>query len=305
MLNFLEKYHIEFYENFDLSSISSIKLGTMAKTIIYPHNTDELKKVLLFLTKNKLFFRVFGNLSNVLFVQNIDFPLVITTKMKDEILVSENLVTASAGVLLSKFCEVMKNNSLSGVEGLINIPATIGGAIYSNAGAFGYSISNHLVYVNVFYNGKIIKLRKNDIKFGYHFSNLRGLIIIDATFLFENKKEYDIIKLSNEFTYRRNKTQPTGLSLGSVFKKVNDNSAGFYIERCGLKGSRVGGIVVSNKHSNFFINDKSGSVSDFLMLSSLVEKNVSDQFGVTLEFEIEKVGNKDEINSRLSHSFKI
>ena len=305
LLEFLKKNNIEFYENFDLSLISSIKLGTKAKTIIYPHNKTEFKLILIKLSKLKLYFRVFGNLSNVLFVQDIDFPIVLTSKMVAEISIDGLRVTASAGVMLPKFCEVLKNNNLSGIEGLLNIPATLGGAIISNAGAFGYSISSHLESVNVFSGGKVIKINRNDIKFRYHLSNLTGLIIIDATFLFENKKEYDIIKLSNEFTYKRNKSQPSGLSLGSVYKKVNEKSAGFYIERCGLKGTRVGGIVVSNKHANFFINDKNGTIADFLMLASLVENTVSNQFGVALEFEIEKVGNKDEFNSRLSHPFKV
>lgn len=303
--DFLLKNNIEFYENFNLSLVSAIKLGTNAKIVIYPKNTKELKQTLKFLYGKKIYFRVFGNLSNVLFIEKIDYPVILTTKMEQEISINENIVTVSAGVLLPKFCETMRKNGLSGIEGLINIPATIGGAIMSNAGAFGYSISNCLKSISVFYNGKVISLDKNDIKFRYHSSSLVGLIIIDATFLFENKKEYDIISLSNEFTFKRNKSQPSGLSLGSVYKKVNDKSAGFYIERCGLKGTRIGGIVVSSKHANFFINDGNGSITDFLRLASLVENSVSCGFGVTLEFEIEKVGNKDEINSRLSYPFKI
>ena len=144
---------------------------------------------------------------------------------------------------------------------------------------------------------------KNEIKFAYHYSNLSGLIILSATFLFENKNDYDIIKLCNEFTYLRNKSQPNGLSLGSVYRKINGKSAGFFIERCGLKGARIGGVVVSSKHANFFINDKVGTSMDFLRLSALVEKSVEKQFGVTLVPEIEKVGNKNEIIGRLSSSY--
>ncbi|MBO7508380.1 MAG: hypothetical protein J6T39_01905, partial [Clostridia bacterium] len=93
---------------------------------------------------------------------------------------------------------------------------------------------------------------------------------------------------------KRNKSQPAGLSLGSVFKRVNNTSAGFYIERSGLKGKKVGGVFVSNKHANFFINDGFGSVSDFLCLESIVKTKVLEQFCITLYTEIEKVGNKDE-----------
>lgn len=303
--SFLEKNNLEYIENFDLSQISTIKLGAKAKLTIFPKNSLELKKLLKFFYNKKIFYRIFGNLSNVLFVQNIDFPLIITSKMENEVSIDKNLVTVSAGVVISKFCEILRKNSLSGLEALSGIPATIGGAIYSNAGAFGYSISDRLISILVFYDGKFIKLCKNDVKFGHHYSSLSGLIVLEATFLFENKKDYDIMELFNEFTYRRNKTQPTGFSLGSVYKKVNGNSAGFYIERCGLKGLKSGGIVVSNKHANFFINNGNGSISDFLGLCSKVESCVLYQFGVTLYTEIEKVGNKNEIDSRLSHSLKI
>jgi len=303
--SFLSNNKIEFYENFNLANVSAIKLGGQAKLVIYPKCIAEFKKIIKFLYSKKLIFRVFGNLSNILFIQDLDFPIIITNKMKLEVQINDNLVTVSAGVMLSKFYEILKKNNLSGLEALSGIPATIGGAIYNNAGAFGYSISDNLISVLVFFDGKFIKLNKNDIKFGYHFSSLCGLIVLEATFLFENKKEYDIIKLFNEFTYKRNKAQPSGLSLGSVYQKVNNLSAGFYIERCGLKGVRVGGIVVSNKHANFFINDGSGSAHDFLRLCSLVENAVLNQYGVTLYTEIEKVGSKNEIISRFSYPFKI
>lgn len=299
---FLEKNKIEYIENFDMSNISTIRIGGVVRIVVFPKNQNEFEKVIVFFSVQKMYFRVVGNVSNVLFLEKISYPVVVTNKMKDEIEICKNIVTVSAGVLISKLGEVLKKNRLSGIEGLVGIPATIGGAIMCNAGAFGYMISDHLIKVKVFRFGKIFELSAKEIKFGYHYANLTGFIILSATFLFENKDEYDIMNLCNEFTYLRNKSQPNGWSLGSVYKKTNGKSAGFYIERSGLKGLRVGGVIVSKKHSNFFINDKFGSVMDFLRLSSLVEKTVEKQFGVSLVSEIEKVGEKDEIVSRLSYS---
>ena len=159
--------------------------------------------------------------------------------------------------------------------------------------------------MKVFADGKVFNLKKQEIKFFYHHSNLDRFVILQAIFLFENKSEYDIIDLSNKFTYLRGKTQPLGLSLGSVFKKINGKSAGFYIERAGLKGFRVGGIVISNKHANFFVNDKNGSVSDFLHLVKIVQVSVEKQFGLWLIPEIEKVGDFNETFSRSSYTLKI
>ena len=304
VISFFDRNNIEYYTNFDFSQISTIKLGETGSLVVFPKNEMEFVKILKFFYSKKIYFRVFGNMSNVLVVEKIDYPVIVTSRMQNEVTISGNYVNVSAGVTIPKLCEYAKKYSLSGIEGLSGIPATVGGAILSNAGAFGCSISDNLVSVKVFSCGKIFNLYKSDIKFMYHSSNLSGFIILSAVFLFENKNEYDIIKMSNELTFKRNKTQPSGYSLGSVFKKINGNSAGFYIERCGLKGKRVGGVVVSSKHANFFINDAGGSVSDFLELLSFVENTVMKNFGLTLTTEIEKVGNKNEVTGRLSRSFK-
>lgn len=287
---FLQKNKIDFLLDFNISQFSSIKIGGKIKLVVLPKTTKQLVSILKFCYSKKIYYRVFGNLSNVLFVSEISYPIILTSKMQDEVSYDENLVTVSSGVLLSRLCEQLKRRELSGLEALSGIPATVGGAIFNNAGAFGSSISDHLVSVQVFFQGKIIILQKNDIKFSYHKASLFGFIVLQATFLFENRNEYAIINMCNEFAYKRNKTQPSGLSLGSVFNKCNDLSAGFYIERSGLKGKKIGGVYVSNKHANFFINDGSGQVYDFLALLKLVEDSVSKNFGVTLYTEIEKVG---------------
>lgn len=301
---FLEKNSIEFHENFDLSTISSIKIGQNARLVIFPKNSKELEKIILFFDSKKIFYRVFGNLSNVLFVSSIGYPIIVTNKMCEGVQIDGEKVVCPAGIPISKLAEILKRKGLSGLEGVTGIPATVGGAIKSNAGAFGTSISDHLVCVRVALGGKIFNLSKNEINFSYHLSNLDGFIIISATFLFVKSNEYDIINLSNKYSYLRSVSQPSGLSLGSVFDRVGGKSAGFYIERCGLKGQRVGGIIISNKHANFFINDKNGTSQDFLRLVALVQISVLKQFGLTLSTEIEKVGEKDEVIGRFAYAFK-
>lgn len=300
----LKKNNIEIVRNFDVSNLSSIRIGGKLRFAIFPKTTKELIKVLSILYASKVYFKVVGNLSNILFVSDISYPVVITNKMIDEVEIEGGKVEVSAGMLVSKFSDTLRKNRLSGFEGLVGIPATIGGAIMNNAGAFGYSVSDRLVKVKVFFAGRVFDIFKNQIKFSYHYSNLAGFVLISATFLFENKNEYDIINLTNEFTYLRGQSQPNGFSLGSVYKKINGKSAGFYIERAGLKGLRTGGAVVSIKHANFFINDKGASATDFLRLSAKVESAVLNQFGLTLLPEIEKVGDKDEIIGRFAYSFK-
>ena len=303
--DFLKRNNIEHYYDYDVSLLSAIKIGSVCRLVIFPKNIGELSKILSAFYVSKIYFRVIGNASNVLFVDKITYPLVFTSKMKDEIEISGNFVTASAGVLLSRFADFLRKNKFGGFEGLVNIPGTIGGAVVTNAGAFGQSVSDNIVKVKVFCEGRVFDVQKNEIKFGYHFTNLSSFIVLSVTFWFENKNEYDIINLSNKFTYLRSKTQPSGLSLGSVYRRVNSKSAGFYIERAGLKGMKVGGVFVSSKHSNFFINEAGGTAFDFLSLCRVVETAVEKQFGICLIPEIEQIGDKNEINFRFSHPFKI
>ena len=299
----LSQSRIDYAENFDVIEISTIKFSQIISLAIFPKNTKEMISVLKILHKGKTFYRVVGNTSNLLFVDKINYPVVFANKMKDEYKLEKNIITVSAGMQLSRLLEICKRNKLGGFEQLVGIPATIGGAIFNNAGAYGNSISSRLLKISGFCGGKVVEISADKIKFFYHGSNLKGIVLLTASFWFENKNEYDIINLCNEYTYKRTVSQPSGFSLGSVYQKICDKSAGFYIERAGLKTSRIGGVVVSKKHANFFINDKSGSVDDFMKLQSLVEDRVEKQFGLTLISEIEKVGELYETFSRPSHTF--
>ncbi len=301
---FLDKNKIEYIENFDLSSVSAIKIGDRALIAIFPKTEIELEKLILSLQSRKIYFKIVGNASNLLFVSKLDFPVIVTSKMIDEIKISGREATVSAGILLPYVCEHLKKRGLSGFEGLSGIPATIGGAIVSGAGAFGFNIFDHLVSVRAIVRGKIVTILKSEINFKHHFSNLDGVFVLSAKFLFDKSTEYDIMNLQNRFAFLRAKSQPLGLSLGCVYQKVGQSSAGFFIERSGLKGKRVGGIMVSNKHANFFVNDGTGSATDFLRLAAMVEAETKEHFGVSLLNEIEKVGDTNETHCRLSHSFK-
>lgn len=301
----LKQSKIDFIENFDVVEISTIRIGQIIELAVFPKNVRELTCAVKIMYRLKVDYKVVGNTSNLLFVSRIKTPVIFTNKMKDEYKIEGNIVTVSAGMQLSRLIEVCKRNKLGGLEELVGIPATIGGAIYNNAGAFGNQISSRLIKVLAFYRGAVVEISSNEIKFAYHYSNLNGIVLLSASFLFENKNEYDIIKMCNEYTYKRTIKQPNGFSLGSVYQKINGKSAGFFIERAGLKQLRVNGIVVSKKHANFFVNEKQGSSEDFLKLQALVEGIVARQFGVNLISEIEKVGETYETSCRPPYTFKI
>lgn len=286
----LKQSKIDYIENFDVVEISTIRIGQIIELAVFPKSVKELTSAIKVMYRAKLKFKVVGNTSNLLFVSKIKIPVIFTCKMKDEYKIDGNIVTVSAGMQLSRLIEIGKRNKLGGLEELVGIPATVGGAIFNNAGAYGNQISSRLLKILAFYRGEVIDIPSNQIKFAYHYSNLKGIVLLSASFLFENKTEYDIIKLCNEYTYKRTVMQPNGFTLGSVYQKINGKSAGFFIERVGLKQCKVGGIFVSKKHANFFLNEKFGTSEDFLKLQKIVEDAVSRQFGLTLISEIEKVG---------------
>lgn len=301
----LRQSKIDYIENFDVVEISTIRIGQIIELAIFPKSVKELILAIKLMYRAKAKFKVVGNTSNLLFVSKIKTPIIFTCKMKDEYRIDGNIVTVSAGMQLSKLIEIGKRNRLGGLEELVGIPATVGGAIFNNAGAYGKHISSRLLRISAFYHGTVIEIPSSQIKFAYHFSNLRGIVLLSASFLFENKTEYDIIKLCNEYTYKRTVMQPNGFSLGSVYQKINGKSAGFFIERAGLKQCKVGGIFVSKKHANFFVNEKFGTSEEFLKLQKIVENSVSRQFGLTLISEIEKVGDNYETSCGFPYTFKI
>ena len=219
----LTQQKVDFIENFDVVEVSTLRISQIIDFAIFPKTIKELCFSVKLLFRLKIPYKVVGNTSNLLFVGRIRYPIIFTCKMKDEYKIDGNVVTVSAGMQISRLIEILKRNKLGGIEGLIGIPATIGGAVFNNASAYNNSISGNLLKILAIHEGKIVEIFKQQIKFGYHFSNLKGIVLLSVTFLFENKNEYDIISLCNEYTYKRTSMQPNGFSLGSVYQKINGN----------------------------------------------------------------------------------
>ena len=143
IISFLQKNNVEFFEDIDLSQISSIKIGNNAKIAVFPNSKKQLLEVIKWFYNKNIYFKLVGNASNLLFLSNLDYPVVVTSKMCDEISLKGQVVDVSAGVLISRLSDYLKKNELSGFEGRAGIPASIGGAIVNGAGAFGYNIYDY------------------------------------------------------------------------------------------------------------------------------------------------------------------
>ena len=174
----------------------------------------------------------------------------------------------------------------------VGLPGTIGGAVVNNAGAFGSEISRVLVMADVLTpDGEVAQVPVDWFGFRYRCSKLKGAgeqwLVLGAEFQLRPADPGDLRAKADVYSQRRQQTQPQGRTLGSTFRNPPGDYAGRLIEAAGLKGTRCGGIVVSEQHANFFMNVGGATAADFRMLVERVQTAVHEQFGVLLELEIE------------------
>ena len=205
---------------------------------------------------------------------------------------AENRIKLSCGTRISSVIRSMASAGLGAMEGLSGIPGTVGGMVKQNAGAFGYEISDRFVSAECYLTneGRRVTFSKTDMSFSYRNSVLsdQNIVLLSATFELLAINTEEILERIRAFSKIRRATQPIEYpSLGSVFKRCNDQSAGFYIDRAGLKGAFVGGAEVSVKHAGFIVNRGGATANDFLKLIDKVKTKVYADFGIELEEEIE------------------
>ena len=275
---------IEYNRCEQIENITTIKTQGYVK-VFYPKNQKQLIYLFNFLSINDIKFTVIGCGSNVIISDRYAGYIVSLSKMRKNILIRGSSVIVSAGVKLSDVYKNCQDHGLGGFEKLATIPASIGGAIRMNASFDGSQISDNLVWIKVLQNGKIEKIYKKDLKFGYRKGYSKGLIL-SAKFTLRVKNRDEIRDEFMKNAIVRLSSQPQGNSFGSVFKNPRSVRAGRLIEECGLKGIRRGGAIISNKHANFILNVGKASFGDVLYLIQLMEKEVYNKFKVRLVKEV-------------------
>jgi UDP-N-acetylmuramate dehydrogenase len=203
---------------------------------------------------------------------------------------------AQSGAMLNTLVNQSIEHSFAGMEELSGIPGTVGGAVVMNAGAFSMCVEETVEWVRYFdiIENKIIIRTKNEMNFGYRKSYLkdRPAIVLNAAFRFTKKRPVDdLIATRSEIQSKRKIKQPLEYpNCGSVFKRPVNNFAGTLIEKCGLKGKRIGDVEVSVKHANFIVNRGNGTAEDVRNLIILIQKNVYENSGILLEPEVIFIG---------------
>lgn len=286
---------IEIKENILLSPYSSYKVGGRASFLATPKSYEELQAALNFAKEKALNFEVIAGGYNILVSDNgFDGLIIHTGLLNNYIILNGNKAIAGAGVSLPKFVSYISNKGLNGISKMSGIPGTIGGAVRMNAGAFGEDISQTLLKATILREDGTIALLSNDeIGFGYRKSaNIQKHdIILKAEFSFNNGDKEALKAEIKEILSKRNEKQPLHKpSCGSVFKRGEGYFAGSIIEECGLKGYRIGGAIVSEKHANFILNEDNAKASDIKELIDHVIKTVKAKKNITLEPEVQFIG---------------
>lgn len=200
---------------------------------------------------------------------------------------------AQAGALLSALSRAALDRSLTGLEFAQGIPGTVGGGVYMNAGAYGGELGRLIVNARVWDGAAIREIPGEDMAFAYRHSLAmeRGWTVLGASFRLEKGDPEAIAAAMRDLAARRKDKQPLEYpSAGSFFKRPTGHFAGALIEQAGLKGLRVGGAQVSEKHAGFLINTGGATAADFLALKEQVQSAVRQTFGVELEPEVRIVG---------------
>lgn len=274
--------------NVSLKDYSSFKIGGTADIMLFPSTIKKLVKILKYFKRHNIKFIVLGRATNVLICG--DKEVVVSLKKLTKMTAKNNVVYAEAGTSLFSLNKFLCENELSGLEKLYGIPASVGGGIVQNCGAYSFSISDKLKTVTYFDGKKVKRVRKEKLDFSYRFSTFKehsDYVVLGAEFKLRKGNKEDIQKRLNDILTLRKSRQPYDLpSAGSVFKKCNGVVVSKLIDELGLKGKTIGGAMVSTKHAGFIVNYNNATYEDVLGLIDFIKKKIKLEKNIDLDLEI-------------------
>ena len=312
---------MEIKEHIILAPYTNFKVGGPADYFVEVKNTDELTEALRFAKKKGAPVVILAGGMNVL-VSDEGFRGLVVRIAMTSLSVDEELIIADAGCTMGQVVAAAQKAGLTGLEWAVGLPGTVGGAVFGNAGCFGGE-TVHVVESVELLNPKSYKLKAISYKLlkpGYRYSKLKdtGEIVVSATFKLKKGSQEEIaaaMERIRQKSIERVKEQPLGArTAGSTFKGINASeairsallainldwqrgvnragylSAGWIIERAGLKGYRLGGASFSAHHANFIINHGNATAAEIVKLIQTAKKQIRDKFGIELEEEIRYIG---------------
>ena len=285
----------EVRQNVPLKTMTTFKIGGNAQNLLVPRSEEQALEVIAACHRCGIRPLVLGNGSNILFSdEGYDGVILHLEGAFTQLTLDGEAIRCGAGATLSRLGVFALENGLTGLEFAYGIPGSVGGAALMNAGAYGGEMKDVVVSCShITPEGERGELAGDALAFGYRDSAYKhnGCVITSVTIQLKRGDRAAIKSRMEELIGRRRAKQPVEYpSAGSVFKRPPDHFAGTLIEQCGLKGRRIGGAQVSEKHAGFIINAGGATCKDVKALIRLVQETVLEKTGVTLEPEVMMIG---------------
>jgi UDP-N-acetylmuramate dehydrogenase len=277
--------------NEPLADHTWFRIGGPAKYFITPESTEQLSEVVQRCRDNDVPMYVIGRGANLLISDaGVDGAVIhLSADEFKRVVTSESSVTAGAGKDMGRVVLRTMHDGLSGLEALAGIPGTVGGCVRMNAGGSFGDLGSAIKRVTVMdEDGNIFDRHKEDLAFAYRSSNIGSKFILSAEFEVADDDPHRILKQVRKIWMVKKNAQPlANRSAGCIFRNPRGMSAGALIDRAGMKGQRVGGAHVSEKHANFILADEGVTAFDVLKLIDKIRDAVAKESNVLLEKEIQ------------------
>ena len=287
------------YYDEPMAKHTSFKIGGPADVFIKVDNIEELKETVDLSKKNQIPLTIIGNGSNLLVTDKGIRGITAKLNLKDIEIKNENnkqIIKVDAGVPVGLLAQKLLKEEIAGFEELSGIPGTIGGAVIMNAGAHGKELKDILKKVTAIdYNGNIHEFTNEECLFSYRNSRFQKekYIILQATLELEKGNAKEIKEKMDEYMQFRKEKQPIEYpNAGSTFKRGEDFVTAKLIDEAGLKGYKVGGAQVSEKHAGFIVNVDNATAKDVIELTDYIKEKIEEKFGKKINLEIQIIGEK-------------
>ena len=279
--------------NEEMRCHTTFRIGGKIKYSFYPFNLDALKEGMKLIKKSGMEYKVVGKGSNLLWCdEDCDMIVIFLDHYLCNYEIQENIMEIEAGASIIQMANIAKNNSLSNLEFASGIPGTIGGAVFMNAGAYKMEMKDIVTEVLVLIDDEYVWMNSLDCHFTYRhsiFMDHKDWIIVKIRLQFIRKDKQEIEECMTSRRIRRLESQPLDKpSAGSSFKNPDTVNAWKLIDDAGLRGYRVGGAGISEKHCNFIVNNGNASCKDVKQVIHDVQEKVKEQFNICLHTEVEE-----------------
>lgn len=279
-------------ENISIKTLTSFRIGGIAKYVFYPNSLENLKESIIYLKNNNIKYKIWGMGSNILASDDeYDGVIVKLDETLKEIEINDTNVVVGAGFSLIALAYKTCQLGLSGFEYATGIPGSVGGALYMNAGAYKHDTYEILNRIYVLKDNDFVWMSKDDIQYSYRhtsFCEHKDWIILKAEFTLNKEDASAIEKIVNDRKQRRMQTQPLNMpSAGSVFRNPDGYFAWQIIDEIGLRGKQIGGAMFSLVHSNFIVNIDNAKATDVYELIQYAISLSKEKININLIPEVE------------------